>query len=529
LSTSVLASRPPAPQPRVDTHAPYEATFGPAAVELAAAAGLILDPWQADALHTMLAYDPLTLKWVHFEHAEIVSRQNGKGAILEARVLAGLFLFGEELIMWSAHEMKTALQGYRRFKKLIKRLGTKIDPRNDNLWLVEDRVVQFHNTNGQEAVQLKEDKHLGYPEQWCQWIARSEGSGRGFSGDLNIVDEAYAYKDSQHSALLPTASARPNPQFLYTSSPPLNGESGEVMFRLRLRGDPTVPRTDDTTWEQETALAYRDWGLAGDLESLGDVDLGDEEGWKASNPSLGCDRLTLEAIRREFRGMLPADFARERLGIWPRFAGGGSGVIDPALWATILDQDSRRHGDVALAVDVTPLRDHASISIFGLREDGIGHVQIVTYGEGVDWVVAKVAQLKQALDPVAIGLDPKGGAASLLGELKAVGIRPPADPEFPARGDLALPAAYEVAQATGQFIDAVRQKKLRHVGQTELTTAVANAKPRPLADAVAWGRKQSDVDISPLVSATLARWAYVTRIDVIGTNKVVELTGSLMA
>lgn len=530
MSTSVLESRPPAPRPRVETHAPYGHTFGPDAVELAADAGLILDPWQVDALHRMLAYDPATLKWVHFEHCEVVSRQNGKGAILEARVLFGLFVLGEELIMWSAHEMKTALQGYRRFKRLVKRLGTQIDPKNPNLWLVGDRVVQFHNTNGQEAVELKEDRHLGYAEQWCHWIARSAGSGRGFSGDLNIVDETFAYTDTQHSALLPTASARPNPQFLYTSSPPLTGDTGEVMYRLRLRGDPSAPRTaEDPEWEQDPSLAYRDWGLAGDLDSLGEIDLGDQDLWKAPNPSLGCDRLTLEAIRREFAGMSKVDFARERLGIWPRYAGGGSGLIDMAVWAKIGDQESKRHGDVALAVDVTPLRDHASISVFGLREDGLGHVQIVTYGQGVDWVVAKLAELKAVLDPVAIGLDPKGGAASLLGELKAVGIVAPEDPEFPRRGELVLPMAHEVAQATGQFIDAVRQQTLRHIGQNELTSAVANAKPRPLADAVAWGRKQSDVDISPLVSATLARWAYMTRIDLIGHNKVEELTGSLMA
>jgi hypothetical protein len=56
---------------------------------------------------------------------------------------------------------------------------------------------------------------------------------------------------------------------------------------------------------------------------------------------------------------------------------------------------------------------------------------------------------------------------------------------------------------------------------------VANAKTRPLLDAVAWGRKQSDVDISPLVGVTLARWAYVTRIN--AKPKAQELTGSLMA
>jgi hypothetical protein len=197
------------------------------------------------------------------------------------------------------------------------------------------------------------------------------------------------------------------------------------------------------------------------------------------------------------------------------------------VWSELGDPESRRVGDVALAVDVTPLRTHATIAMYGVRADGIGHVQVVTYGEGVDWVVAKLAELKAVLDPVAIALDPKGGASSLLGELEAAGITAPADPEHPARGDLALPLAHEVAQATGQFIDAVREKRLRHVGQPELSSAVANAKTRPLLDAVAWGRKQSDVDISPLVGVTLARWAYLIRIN--AKPKAQELSGSLMA
>ena len=53
-------------------------------------------------------------KWAAFETALIVPRQNGKGSILEARELAGLFLFGEQLILHSAHEFKTAQEAFRR-------------------------------------------------------------------------------------------------------------------------------------------------------------------------------------------------------------------------------------------------------------------------------------------------------------------------------------------------------------------------------------------------------------------------------
>jgi hypothetical protein len=52
-------------------------------------------------------------KWAAFEVGLNVARQNGKGSILEARELAGLFLLGERLIIHSAHEFATSLEAFR--------------------------------------------------------------------------------------------------------------------------------------------------------------------------------------------------------------------------------------------------------------------------------------------------------------------------------------------------------------------------------------------------------------------------------
>lgn len=499
--------------PRVELHPPYELTYGPAAVELMRRAGQVMDPWQGDGLDIMLGlrHDD---RFACFEYAEWATRQNGKGTIGEARVLAGMFVLGERLILWSAHEYKTAMEAFRRVHSLLRALGVQA---SQNLIMIGDIPVKVTNTNGEESFERLDTG------QRIKFLARTKGSGRGFSGDCNILDESFALTLQQQAALMPTLSARPNPQIVYLSSPPLDGESGEVMFNLRERAEAGG----------DASLGYRDWGLAGDLSNLRVIDLGDRRNWAATNPSMGADRppeqpgVSEETIEREYRSMSPEDFARERLGVWPRRVSGGGGVIDARLWAQMTDPESGRAGAVALAVDVTPLRDHASISLYGPRADGLGHVQVVAYGEGVDWVIPKLLELHRALDPVAVGLDPKGGAGALLGELEAAGLRRPEDQEHPARGDLALPSVNEVAASVGQFIDAARRSGLRHTGQPELAAAVANAKTRPLGDAVAWGRKQSDVDISPLVSATLARWAYTTRADL--KDKVQVLTGALMA
>src|SRR5690606_12432962 len=64
--------------------------------------------------------------------------------------------------------------------------------------------------------------------------------------------------------------------------------------------------------------------------------------------------------------------------------------------------------------------------------------------------------------------------------------------------------AREMAQACGEFYDAVVEGQLRHLGQPELNAAIGGARKRNLADAWAWHRRDAAVNISPLVAATLA-------------------------
>jgi hypothetical protein len=62
----------------------------------------------------------------------------------------------------------------------------------------------------------------------------------------------------------------------------------------------------------------------------------------------------------------------------------------------------------------------------------------------------------------------------------------------------------ELAQACGMFYDAATQDLLRHLDQAELNVAVDGARRRNLGDAWAWHRRDTSVDISPLVAVTLA-------------------------
>lgn len=474
---SALLDAPPligAQRPRVSAIPPFMSSAGGEAVDLAASAGLILDDWQCWVLQQALG-ERRDGRWSAFEVGLIVARQNGKGSVLEARELFGLLLAKEELIIHSAHLFKTSKEAFRRILRLLE--GTADLAR---------KIKRVSNTHGDESIELTNGCRLSF-------VARSKGGGRGLSGDCLILDEAFALVDDQIEALMPIMSARDNGQIWYTSSPPLDAVTGEVLFGIRARGEAGDP-----------VLAWMDWG-----QKRG-VDLDDPQVHAAANPAYGL-RIMPEAVERERRTLKDEGFGRERLGIWPETA--GTAVISPEQWRALADPASEAGADIAIAIDVTPARDHASIAIYSPRPDGLGHIELIEHRSDVGWLVARLAELKERYGPVAIAIDVKGPAGSLLPDLAAAGIAEPEDPERPARGDLAVPLAADVAASTGQFLDAIAAGALRHTDQVQLSTAVAGAKTRPLGDAQAWARRTATADISPLVAVTLARWAYLTRVD----------------
>lgn len=519
-------------RPRINRIPPHAATLGPEACALARQAGLVADGWQQESVAAILAVRS-DRRWACQVYAEFVARQNGKGSILEIRVLFGFLVLGEHEIVWTAHLFNTAVKAFVRLKALFKALGRQVNEKDDELWAVtipglrREVLVKFTNTNGLQSITRLDTQAK------IEFLARSSGGGRGFTGDVLIVDEAFALTDEQLAALLPTLSARsmeqPGPQIIYMSSPPLKSEPDKVVFRIKKRSESDKPGR----------LGFRDWGLAGDLENLGEVDFYDRALWWATNPALGL-RISEEWIEEtELGQMSELDFARERLGIWPPYPSDTEDIIDFAVWKKLLDEESRLGTDFAYAVDITPDRRWGAIGVYGPRSDGLGHVEVIEHREGTAWIVPRLAELVAKWNPVAVALDVKGPAGSLLLALKDVGISLPekeADGKSikPRRGDLFIPTANEYAGSCGGLVDEIGQGKLRHLGQVPLNAAVGGVAPRPLGDSYAWGRKKSSANIAPLVAVTLARLAYLARINVLAapaappaTAAVPEHTGGI--
>jgi len=96
----------------------HDFTLGDEVIDLAAAAGLVLDPWQQLLVKLACSTDPVGA-WLCFEVCVIVSRQNGKGSFLEAMELGWLYLFGDRLITHSAHLFETSREHFLRMQRLI--------------------------------------------------------------------------------------------------------------------------------------------------------------------------------------------------------------------------------------------------------------------------------------------------------------------------------------------------------------------------------------------------------------------------
>lgn len=445
-------------RPRVANAPPSLATSGAEASELAESAGLSLDPWQRFSLDVMLG-ERRDGKWSAFEHGQLVARQNGKGGILEARELAGLYLFGERLLLHTAHEFKTAQEAFLRVKALI-----------DNTDDLRKKVARIRTSHGEEGIEL-----LGrYGGARLRFLARSRSSGRGFTGDLLVFDEAQELPETAVGAALFALSARPNPQVVYTGTVPAPENDAEHWTKVRDRG-----RTGG-----DPSLAWLEWSPG---ESVADLD--DRQVWADANPALGI-RITEETIQRERNALSDDTFARERLSIWtPQ---GAKVVIDPTLWKALHDPHPPTVTGPAFAIDVNPDRSRSSLAFAGHRPDGKRHVEVILNDRGTSWVLDALIQLTIEHPGAVVVLDTTGPAGSLLKDIEDAGIVP------------LVVSAREMAQACGAFYDAVVDKaNLSHFDQPALNSALGAARKRPLGDAWAWHRRDS-TDISPLVAVTLA-------------------------
>lgn len=439
---------------------PSVGSAGSEAVDLARIVGIALAPWQEQFLIDALSERP-DGKWAAKEVGLNVPRQNGKGNILAARELAGLILFGDKLITHTAHQFDTAQEHFLRMSLLFETCPA-----------LEGKLKRIRTANGSEGIELMNKSRLNFK-------ARSKGKGRGFSGDLVVFDEAMILADGTLDGLLPTMATRPNPQAWYVGSAPVIGPESDAWRGVIVGGR-----------RPDTAMCYSEWSC-----EVG-ADTSDPDNLAASNPGLGVT-ISAEFVDQVERPRLSEDgLARERFGIWNP-AEATPKVIPTALWNACADATKVPADPLSYGIEMTLDRNHVTIAACG-DIDGANGVAIMDHYDGPDaprWLVERMAEL--ITHPYRnVCIDERSAAATEIPKLTDAGVR-----LTPCKfGDLVLGCA--------GFYDEIMSGTLIHPGDPVLDSAVAGAQKRDAGGSWLWDRKPGQI-ITPLVAATLARWAHI--------------------
>lgn len=459
-------------EPRVEVVPTYFTSAGDDAVDLAAVAGLHLDPWQEHVLRHSLGEDR-NGRWQAFECGLVVPRQNGKGSVLEARELAGLFLFNERLIVHTAQLFSTAMEHRQRIEKLI--FESELREHLKGFRGQEDSTKVPGIKNGGTDISITLDNG-----NRIKFLARSGNSGRGFTGDLVVLDEAYNLSDQVMDALMSTMSARSvegSPQIWYASSAGL--VESDVLRRVRERA--LKPSKDDKRFY------YAEWSVDDD------ADPDSVESWAQANPALG-KRISADFVSAERKSLSDEGFKRERLGIWDKF--GGTSVIPMNVWNDSWDAESDPGVELAFGVDVPYDRSSATIAAASIREDGKVHVEVIDRRPDTDWVMPRLEELRRKWRPIGIAYD----AASQTSDVAAGNPR--------VKRKMAGLDGRAYMQACGAFFSDVMAGNIRHTAQPELTSAVDVARrSKGSSELWRWAKEDRSQDISPLVAVTLAHKA----------------------
>ena len=462
-------------EPRISNYPKASWSDADDCADLAAAYGLLPDEWQRNVLEAWMGRKA-NGRWAAGRWGLAVPRQNGKNAILEMVELFFMTVLGLK-ILHTAHEVKTARKAFLRIASFFE---------NERKYPELAEMVEYiRKTNGQEAIQLTNGGSI-------EFIARSKGSGRGFTVDVLVCDEAQEYDEDAQAALLPTISSAPSrdPLQILLGTPPAPGMNGDVFTRTRSAG----------VEGKDRRLAWVEWSAASDAKP------GLRAEWAKTNPSLGI-RLNASTVADEFAAMSPEMFVRERLGRWDESAM-GSKAVEAAAW----DRLTVGPGDVPVGRRVVGVRfspDGATVGVAGaVKPDDesepffVEAIEQRSTAEGTQWLVDFLVERHDDLAQIVV--DGKAGVGYLVNALRAEGV---------SGKTILTPSVGDATAAYSMMDAAIRNGSVRHSGQHDLDVQVKAALRRKIGNEGGFGwEAPAGGSVASFEAATLAHWgARVTR------------------
>lgn len=360
----------------------------------------------------------------------VVARQNGKTHLLRMRILAGLYLFDEQLQVATAQNRDLSLETFRKVVEVIENYD----------WL-RKKVKHITRANGREELQLKNG---------CRYkiIAPNSSGARGLSADVTYIDEVRQHKSfDAYSALQFTTQTRRNSQSYYLSN--AGDHSSVVLNALRQRA---LDKIENNTDEP---LMFMEWSAAPNRK------LNDIEGWQEANPALGRT-ITYESIKAGLTAP-PEIFQTEVLSQWVETM---NSAFPQGLFNSLIQPNLTLKPDrpTWLGLEISPERDMWALTGTQVLDDktiAVGLMEFVQSDRPIDDLViagrvADWAKHYKAEEVIANRFT----CDSVVGKLKQAGIN----------ANVILGANY--FKACDETLSVMSGNRLSHSNQPQLSESV---------------------------------------------------------
>ena len=416
--------------------------------------GFELFEWQKEVSNTALELDD-NGNFFYRTCGATVGRQNGKTTLLVFRIALELLKPGT-MTIYTSQDRNQARHKFDEHVELL--MGTPF----------KKRIKKYVRANGQEALYMNNGSSY-------RVVTPNSTGARGLSVDLACIDEALTHDLRLVSAIQPTMATKPSAQLWITSN--AGGPYSTLLQHYRKLGH-----------EKSPALCWHEWTPYED-----NFDMFDENVWYEAIPTLGEEAgVTLPAVQEAVQTTDATIFAQEWLNVWPSLV--TQTVIDADKWDKLIRHDVQIQNYMVFGVDVSPDRDRASIGAAGIN-GAFTALEVIESENRIGWLKDRILELHVKWRMPFV-IDSGAAARSLIGELEAEGVS-------------IIPINMrQYGQACGSFYDAVEEGTIAHLGDIRLQTAIEGATKRKLGEQWARSRK-SNVDITPLVACTNARYALV--------------------
>jgi hypothetical protein len=454
-------------------------------------------PWQAWLLVHALELNPDgSYRWriVIVE----VARQNGKTLVEIILALWHLYVMKSPTVIGTAQNLENAEKAWKEAvarARSDEELAEMIP--EDGVYLGHPKQFQIvHNEDGKERTSEY----------------RVTAAGRGFSGDLILMDELREQKNwDSWAQVTNTMNARPRAQTWCFSNAPdalgvvlrylralahreLGWPDGDEDLQGAILGEiEALPEFEDMP-EVEFDTGFFEWSMAPGLPR------NHPQGLMQANPACNHTEVTPNCIT--YRALIsglrtsPAHIAEAEICCRETTIGVG-GPFPEGSWETTRDDEARPAPStkICVCVEVSNRREQTYITRAGWDSEGQPVVGVREDRAGTDWVIEYLKEQRKTFAAVVVRTGAASPVAALLKEMQDARL-----PIVEWKGN-------EIPAAHGQMFDRLRDSTIKHLAHGGLDTAATSAVERIMPGG-GWvvDHNKSPTDVAPLLAAIGAVW-----------------------